>query len=744
MAQTEAIKAYYTTLSRREKVRFLVGFTMHAGQVTLSDDMEQCRKELIQDFFSPKDETGKPDMVEMDRRLSAYVYETARQTMQLGKVIEAEEKKLPAEITGEQRRIAAATRAEELSLENHILLRMQRFIRDDVLKQGLIPDDTLTAVLKAVGKKAETDGEKRDAFLEVIDNAEKKLAGRLKKPQHASMQKYYELGKTTALLDNALSPELKDNASAFTAEEKENAKLQRAEYAKGELGKELEAAGIRGSVKLADDAVRLPRIMKQGLARLSVGGENKTWWHRNNSEAFTQMMTTLGNYEEALQKGNASKDYLDTAKQTLIETGLKYVKGKEKVQTSEFGKARFEATMILLSSVMDREEFQTLIERINQKRGLTGKVNDPDHVTAEQYLRKASLMTRSMPMNEETGICTDTLEDYYGPVSKQKGLEDMDISIMQGVSGEALTSKEFAAAAYAAAMSPEAAMQGKPLPHMNPADNAIATRANFTTDLAVGKDAGEYLGAVQYSREKAKEAFEAYREGDKEPLGKLLGEALHEMAALTRCAEAVEDKWVYEAEQKAQMLQMLAKDKELMQAAKAAGLTDDDLTLTNAAVEIGRLRGRAQVAQEQLKTEKEFTKEQKISLYADIAADIYMNEQVQWNYFNTQMKDEANKDIREAEVQVGGQIYRDVFEINARRKHTEIAPDVKALGEKNGVNAYRQAIKNVIRREGIDKLSPEKAERKFNNIDFQKKTLAKEIDKVKNAVNKAPKAAVLG
>ncbi|MBP3204205.1 MAG: hypothetical protein J6M66_02135 [Lachnospiraceae bacterium] len=744
MAQPEAIKAYYATLSRREKIRFLIGLTMHSGQVTLADEVEECRKELIRDFFSPKDENGKPDMAELDRRLSGYVYETARQTMQLGKVIEVEEKKLPATITGEQRKIAAAARAERLSLENHILLRMQRFLQDDVIRQGLLPEETVAAVLRSAGKNAETQTEKRDAFLEVINNAEKTLAGRLKKPQYASMQKYYELGKTTASGDNALHPDLKDDPVSFTDEEKQRADRRREEYAVITLGKELETAGIRGSVKLADDAAGLPRIMKQGLARLSAGGENKTWWHRKNSEAFSQMMTTLGNYEDALRSGNASEDYLNTAKQTLIETGLRYVKGKEKVRSSEFGKARFEAAMTLLASVMDREEFQSLIERINIKRGLTQKVNDPDHVTARQYLRKASVMTRSVPMNEETGMCIDTLEEYYGPISSKKGLDDIDISNLQGVSGKALTSKEFAAAAYAAAMSPEAAMKGKPLPHMNPADNAIATRANFTTDLAEGKDIGEYLGAVQYSREKAQEAFEAYRNGDRAPLGKILGEALHEMAAQTRCAERVEDKWVYEAEQKAQMLQMLTKDKDLMQAAKTAGLTDEDLTITNAAIEIGRIRGRAQLAKEQLKTETEITKEQKLALYTDLSLDIYINEQVQWNYYDTQRNDEAYDAIRKAEVQVGGQIYKDVFEINARRKYTEIAPDVKALGEKNGVNAYRQAIKNVIRREGIDLLSPEKADRKFNNMDFQKQTLAKEIDKVRNTAPKASKSAGLG
>ena len=184
----------------------------------------------------------------------------------------------------------------------------------------------------------------------------------------------------------------------------------------------------------------------------------------------------------------------------MIDTGLKYLKGKEKVRSSVFGRDRFEAVLTMLASVMDREEFQSLLDRINPKRGRVGKKNNPDYVSAERYYAKASALTRSMPVNTEIGMCLDTLDSYYGPIASRKELENMDIGGLKGVSGKGLTGKEFAAVAYAAAMSSEAAMKGKRIPHMSPKDNALATRAEFTTNLAVGKEIGEYLGAVQYSR----------------------------------------------------------------------------------------------------------------------------------------------------------------------------------------------------------------------------------------------------
>jgi len=196
--------------------------------------------------------------------------------------------------------------------------------------------------------------------------------------------------------------------------------------------------------------------------------------------------------------------------------------------------------------------------------------------------------------------------------------------------------------------------------------------------------------------------------------------------------------WVYEGEQKARILQMLSKDSALMQCAKAAGLTDEDIAITNAAVEAARVRGRAAQAEEQLKSGREFTDEQKVSMYADILLDTYIRDRIQENYFNAPAQnDEAEKDIREAETQPGGQIYKGVFEANARRKHMETPPDLKALGDKKGLDAYRQAMKTVIRREGIDKLSPEGAKRKFGNLDFQKRTVVKEISKASEPAKKA-------
>ena len=700
MAQPESIKAYYATLSGQEKIRFLIGFTTYSGQVYLPEELENCRKELIRDYFSPKDENGNPDMRKMDKRLSAYVYEIAKQTAQLGKVMES---------TGENRE-------EALSAESYMLQKTRNFMKDKVLKEGLIPEEMIDTVLKTLGKKAEGREAKQEAFLSVTDDAQKRLEQKLKKPEHATMRRYYEQGRQAASAEAAHS-----------------------DHAIEQLGRQLETAGLRGSVRLANDAAELPCIMQSGFERLSAGGQNKTWWHRNNSEEFSRMMTTLKNYADALNGQDASAEYLDSAKQTLIQTGLKYIAGKEKVRSSQFGRERFDATMTLLASVMDRAEFQMIVDRINQKRGLTGKKNDPDYVTVDQYRRKASAMTRSMPVNEEEEMCMGTLESYYGPVSAKEELADLDIGGLTGVLGKPLTGREFTAVAYAAAMSPEAAMKGSPVPHMNPQDNALATRACFTTDLAVGKETGAYLGAVRYSREKAQSVLEAYRYGDKEPLGKLLGEALHEMAAQTRCAETLDDKWVYEGEQKARMLQMLTGDPALMEHAKKAGLTEEDIAITGSAVEAGRIRGRAAQAEEQLKSGREFTDEQRLSLYADILLDTYIRDRVQDNYFGAvAQSDEAEKDIREAEVRAGGQIYRDVYEANARRKHMETPPDLKALGTPKGPDAYRQAMKNAIRREGIEKLSLEKAQMKFGNFDFQKRTVAKEVSKALEPAKKAP------
>ena len=184
----------------------------------------------------------------------------------------------------------------------------------------------------------------------------------------------------------------------------------------------------------------------------------------------------------------------------------------------------------------------------------------------EEQQRRRAEFERVRDGKEKTEIQSriDAIEDYYGPkpvmrtalVDKQNGkggnpvytteqfnqLKTYDIEGMK-VGEQQIDGKQFAALATLAAISPEIGgtvrlEEGK----VSPLENALEKSTMFVADLGMIQlpggihqpraSAGGYFDIMQQGREKAFQAIEAYQNGSKDEMAKLLADGINQQMGM--------------------------------------------------------------------------------------------------------------------------------------------------------------------------------------------------------------------
>ena len=120
----------------------------------------------------------------------------------------------------------------------------------------------------------------------------------------------------------------------------------------------------------------------QGALQTMRATETRFAFHRSNSAKFENMVRSIDEYQRALSAGEGGRAI--DLRQTMIASCLNYVKGKESLRNEINGQTRFDAAMTVLSAELKKEEFQTLLNRVNKSRDKQHKVD------AEYYARKRS------------------------------------------------------------------------------------------------------------------------------------------------------------------------------------------------------------------------------------------------------------------------------------------------------------------------------------------------------------------
>lgn len=154
---------------------------------------------------------------------------------------------------------------------------------------------------------------------------------------------------------------------------------------------------------LPEDTTYLRMIIKE----LVNTGKGSGTFHKNNSTLYEKMLTSIKNYEDAVEKrnGGAALEY----QKEMIKNCKDYIKGKEAVRDSTFGKIRFNMAMTILSRQLSEAEFTTITNRVNRKRGL--HIDDLADMDKEIYVSKAKY--------EE--YITDNLNAYAREEDKKSG-----------------------------------------------------------------------------------------------------------------------------------------------------------------------------------------------------------------------------------------------------------------------------------------------------------------------------------
>ncbi|MCR5339472.1 MAG: hypothetical protein K6E75_13045 [Lachnospiraceae bacterium] len=390
------------------------------------------------------------------------------------------------------------------------------------------------------------------------------------------------------------------------------------------------------------------------IEELESTGGGKNWdkvvgVHWNNSKAYEKMLSSIKSYQKALKEHSAG--YATAYRQNMVLNCLEYIQGKEKVRTHDFGKKRFDAVMTILYKQLDPDsgDFENLLDIINTKRKV--KRGDEDYLDVEKYEEKLKsyqdrgkeivqqetekyvtnlsdeYKTRIHAADAVYAIKPEFLPQFYKLDEKTKKptvicftqeqfgkLTPYDDLNLKAIGGQGqLSNKDFAAIAFFGALLPGAYKAAGTIPDFegNPIsdqDGAECFGTMHTYDLIQANNPraliGMKVGGMQYGREKAKEAMEAYATGDKKPLAKLLAYGLKFMVNEDKQADTLGANLVLRGEMAGRMLAMLDRDPKLLELMQAGenGMTKEDLLYVRSMIKAAQIYNSAEQAREKLET----------------------------------------------------------------------------------------------------------------------------------------------
>jgi hypothetical protein len=729
MPKNTALSTHYRRLNRTEKLQFLLDFQFMDDQIMLDDEFKESVEEITKGYFVPKDEKGQPIVSEMSARLGELLKKKSELEEQFGKEVQKimsdmskADAKDPAKknwdkISEKDREYAAIVKAAKETVVGKQLTIVNN-LEANLLEKGYITDADCNAFLKSQGVTLKTarnkenmesaQAENRKAFLNKMNDVyrgvkvihEQTLAGKQDEAGRAAYEIGHKFPADLPATEKTLSDEVK--AFAVNMETSGKASLYKREIA-GKLESDMNDAREQGATSNVLYETAYPKAMSQLHTILRNTGSGDSWWHKNNSEEFDDVLKYMKAYDDVAASG-ASIEEIYTAGDNFVKKGLAYIDGKEKVRSSQFGKDRFDAVMTALSLHMDRADFEALCNKINKKRGVLGNRKHEDYVSVDKYVSKASQYSRRLPFNQD--LDQKLIEQDMKVTPIPKGGPYYDLTNIKGIGNRNVNTRDFAAIA--------GGIKGK---------EAV-------------KETYEALVANNY--------------GKKELLARAIVKAIKRYNIEANGSEAVSEDWAVNAERTATLLEWLEKDPELLKAAKEikdekkpgveklGPLTDDDLLFAKGYVETSKLAIRHSDAVKRLKSDEKLTDEQKRELYTDITKFEFVNTKF---FSNAEMMDVNSayyKDIRDAQEAFKHDQNKELAMSLLRGSKRELSEDIKKMSDPNFRKALDTGCKNALNTMKPEKKSYDDACKEITNLDFQKRTLT-------NAVNaelekSAPKA----
>ena len=543
------------------------------------------------------------------------------------------------------RRVAGYAGLPELPEKNYVT---EDKIREDFLEKGLSKEEADKKTAKAVEyqKWAYSDGKKRldTAYLDELKNV-------------------YTDSVSEAFGRNPLKFREKPEVLDFFDS---NMQMSSVTFLRGVI-RELEATGTGKRYK------------------------NSTKDRSGNSKEYNDMLKTLKKYYGKTAAGD--RDGIDAVKNALREKCLSYISDKKKVRRRQFGRTRFDMVMTLLSDIMPKSEFETVVDSVNTERKV--HENDDGFVTVGDYNKKyADIFEAYEEIEEKRQIkaekdyVTDMPDEYkkrfqhvlnvYGrqPDSGRylgddslytafgdefdnyfEVVNDSFVPIGKGLKERNLSEEDFAAIAYAGSLTDEAGALDKNvevsmthLPY-----KALMTGPKYTIALAaeeISPEVSDYHESIEGGRKAAVQAMVGYANGDKTKLAHVLGSGIRHIAAMCRGREEVDDTFYCNGEMGRRMVDMLDRDPELMQLVIH---NEDYMLIMEDIAYIGAVNNAAEIYTKAMEAEKamsyqdaDFNEEGKTELLTDIMLLHVLNESRKKYHNAVKADDKYNKNLKSA------------------------------------------------------------------------------------------------
>ena len=302
------------------------------------------------------------------------------------------------------------------------------------------------------------------------------------------------------------------------------------------------------------------RIFVTKGALQALEGAGTVWKHHSkNSVAFDKMLTAIKDYHQALAANEGGKAIGCRSK--MCKAIKNYIEDKYAKRRSPEGQVRFNTVLTLLYEEMTPEEFGSLLEDVNAKRGETEKISlEALKSKKESFILDAK--NREKEAQEATKDFATAFPNRYG-----SELAELDTTVIPepgesfpaiGLRGnemlETLSNRDYTAIAYTCALSA-------------PKKNDLLINDNL---LQPSEE------QIADGRRRADAALRAYGQGNKQPLGALLSAALRKTGREIKNRPAGTEKVVM-TEIGARIKNMLERDPELKKYAMRSGLQESEL-----------------------------------------------------------------------------------------------------------------------------------------------------------------------
>ena len=321
----------------------------------------------------------------------------------------------------------------------------------------------------------------------------------------------------------------------------------------GQSMKIRQAYGVSESITIPDAAKR--SFLMSGIIR-SLESTGTTWsGHKKNSKTYEKMLSSMRDYKKALETGEGGK--ARDLRKSVLNNCLAYVKDKGRVRRETNGQKRFDDAMTVLAMELPPEKFQLVCDELNKKRGDDEKIGINDY---DQYAK--------LCMDKEKQVESDVQLRAYNVVTESGRNNAQAISKLTSKYGPGLDSVKLPAVGRKDVMPGYVNLSDLDFTALSLGSSLSAPGGNHMAGQPLQELTAE---AVKEGKKVTNAAMNAYGNGNKEPLARLITQCLENMKTAAAENRPPEEQACLD-EMSTRLREMAARDPELQKIARRNGM----------------------------------------------------------------------------------------------------------------------------------------------------------------------------